>query len=89
MRRAALIEREARRRAAEGGFDPDMRADRLSSCDGSGDAPIWSMYAPVVETEIALLEAAGFTVLPAHDGDTFAVLFDSVLGRLGRLMGLG
>jgi len=87
MSRAALIEAEARRRTAEGGFDPDMRADRLSSCDGVGDEPIWRMYAAMIEAEIGRLEAAGFRVLPAAD-DAFAALFNSILARFAHLVGL-
>jgi len=86
MSRAALVEREARRRAVEGGFDPDMPASQLSTFDGDDD-PIWRVYARHVDTEIGRLEAAGFQILPAGD-EAFHAVFTSVLARLGRLMGM-
>ncbi|MBB4199071.1 hypothetical protein CCR94_16375 [Rhodoblastus sphagnicola] len=89
MSRAGLIEAEARRRATEGGFDPDMLANKLSSFDfdPADDEAIWRKYALIVEGEIARLEEAGFILLPARD-DAFLAVFTSVLARLGRLMGM-
>jgi hypothetical protein len=56
----AAVEREARRRAAAGGHDPDMPANRLSTF--AEGAPLWRVYASQVAGEIERLEAGGFTV---------------------------
>jgi hypothetical protein len=60
--RAQMIEAEARRLCAIGGYDPDMPANKLLSV--REPVPLWRIYARHLENDIDAVERAGFSVKP-------------------------
>ena len=74
--RAQLIEAESRRLCAAGGYDPEMLANKLLSV--REPVVLWRIYARHLENDIAAVEQAGFTVIPAR-GDPRAVSDRSAL----------
>jgi hypothetical protein len=68
MTRQDLIEREAKRRCLAGGNSLDMQMRQLSCYADNDERTLWGAhYVAMVAGEIAALEAAGFTVLPAKE----------------------